>query len=93
MEYHSHPREFKLIGFLAEGLECDLGDLTSLAKTEPTALLVPGNEYCLEKEQERVLDACRELEAGVIQPGLYQTASLTRGDGVVLTFPKLLDVS
>ena len=92
-KHHFHPREFRLIGFLADGLECDLNDLYSLAKTEPTALLVAGGEYSLQREQERVLDVCRELESGVVQPELDQIASLTRGEGVVLTFPKILDVS
>ena len=58
MEYHSHPREFKLIGFLAEGLECDLGDLESLAIREPTGLLVAGDEIALEMKQESVLECC-----------------------------------
>ena len=56
-KYHFHPREFRIVGFLADGLECDLGDLYSLAKTEPTALLVPGSEYCLQRQQERVVEA------------------------------------
>ena len=92
-DHHYHPREFKLIGFLAHGLECDLGDLSSLARFEPTALLVPGSEYSLQAKQQRVLDVCRELEAGTVQPGVEQIASLTRDGGVVLTFPKILDVS
>ena len=92
-EYHFHPREFRLVGFLDDGLDCDFSNLHSLASSEPTALLVPGSEYCLQREQERVLEVCRELEAGVVQPGLQQIASLIRGEGVVLTFPKLLDVS
>ena len=91
--YHHHPREFKMIGLLQNGLECNLGDLNSLASCEPTALLVAGDMYALQKEQDRVLESCRELEAGVTQPGLERIASLTKGDGVVLTFPKLVEVS
>ena len=92
-EYYYHPREFKLIGFLENGLECDLNYLTSLASTEPTALLVAGDEYCLQSAQESVLESCREIEARVSQPGLERIASLTRGNGVVLTFPKAIEVS
>ena len=33
------------------------------------------------------------MEAGVIRPDFEIIASLTRGEGVVLTFPKLLEVS
>ena len=92
-KHHFYPREFKLIGWLVNGLECDLGDLYSLAKYEPTALLEAGSDDWLQIKQEGVLDACRELERGVIRPSLDQIASLTRGDGVVLTFPKILEVS
>ena len=82
-----------MIGFLEHGLECDLRDINSLASSEPTALLVAGDEYSLQRVQERVLESCRELESSVTQVGFEKRASLTRGEGVVLTFPKLLEVS
>ena len=82
-----------MIGFLENGLECNLRDLYSLASSEPTALLVAGGEYSLQREQDRVLDSCRDLEARVTQVGLEKIASLTSGEGVVLTFPKLLEVN
>ena len=93
-EHHWYPREFQLIGVLADGLECDLGSLENLASSEPKARLVATTAYPpLLGERDSVLGICKELEASATQPGLKRVASLTDGDAVLLTFPKLLEVN
>ena len=93
-DWYHHPREFELVGLLAGGLECDLTDLDSLARSEPKGLLVANDlrPYMVRKHQQ-VLEVCKQLEVGGSRPGFRQVASLTEAGGVRLTFPRLLEVS
>lgn len=81
------PREFNVIGVLQNGVECDLSSLEALACTEPKGLLLP-----LEEKRDDVLAVCRLLEEQERISGYEQVGSLTNGEGIVLTFTKLLEV-
>ena len=93
-DWYHHPREFELVGLLAGGLECDLSDLDSLARSEPRGLLVACDlrPYMVRKQQ-KVVEVCKQLEVRGRQPGFQQVTSLTDAGGVRLTFPRLLEVS
>ena len=93
-EHHWYPREFQLIGILADGLECNLNSLEDLASSEPKARLIATTAYPpLLGERSNLLEVCKDLEASATRPGFKRVASLTEGDALILTFPKLLEVS
>ena len=82
------PREFDVVGVLKNGLECDLSSFEGLTQAEPTAVLEG-----LGEDEGNILALCRMLEEYDGIDGYKRTNSMTEGNGIVLTFPMLLEVS
>ena len=86
------PREFRLVGVLQDGIECDFNSLLALSRTEPKALLVATDQDKYNGRYDDVLEVCRMLEGATPGQGLKSIGSMMRDDGLVLTFPTILDV-
>ena len=82
------PREFDVVGILDKGLQCELGSFEALSRSEPKGLLVG-----LGEEKKSIFEVCDRLSGGEMVENYASVGEFTRGDGVVLTFPSLLEVS
>ena len=90
---NSHPREFRLVGVLQRGLECNVKSFEALAGTEPRGLIVAAEDDKLEGKQADVLGVCKMLEETACDEKYRCVADMTYGKGVVVTFTKILKVS
>ena len=86
------PREFRLVGILQDGLECDFDSLVALSRTEPKGLLVATEIDTLIGRQDNVLEACRLLQETAPSHNYNCVGTIIQGEGIVLTFPRILDV-
>ena len=81
-----------MTGVLNNGIQCDFRSFEKLARFEPKALLVaPDDEWSIKKHH-TVLDVCDAMEASLPVDNCRSLANFTSGGGVVLFFPKILQV-
>ncbi|KAK7681746.1 hypothetical protein QCA50_015093 [Cerrena zonata] len=85
------PREFRFVGVLAEGIDCDLTNHRQLANKSPEAILFDSVRYPgIHSRRADVISVCRHLEGSIAQPSFHREHRLLKRGSPVLVFPKLL---
>ncbi|KAK7675917.1 hypothetical protein QCA50_021150 [Cerrena zonata] len=85
------PREFRFVGMLAEGIDCDLTDHRRLTNECPKAKLFDSDRYPgIHSRKADVTSVCRHLEGSIAQSAFRREHRFLERGCPVLMFPKVL---
>ena len=91
---YEHPREFRLMGVLENGVENIDQPLGRLIHSHPKAALVADEKHpIILRKQLDVMAVCRSLQSSCPDKALECGASFMDGHRINLVFPKMFEVS